>query len=92
MQKWREQNHEKDKAISRKSARHYRHKTHMATRPAPQHCECCGAAAEPIHLDHDHVSDKFRGWLCTKCNVGIGMLGDKLEGVLNAVKYLERNG
>ena len=33
---------------------------------------------------------KFRGWLCHKCNTGIGMLGDSLGAVSKAVEYLKR--
>ena len=41
-----------------------------------------------MQFDHDHTTDTFRGWLCKQCNVGIGQLGDDLEGVMRAVKYL----
>jgi hypothetical protein len=43
-----------------------------------------------MHLDHDHVTGKFRGWLCGACNRGIGMLGDNLAGVMRAAAYLQR--
>lgn len=62
-----------------------------ATRPMPEFCECCGLPPNGngvLHNDHDHITGKFRGWLCARCNVGIGMLQDGLEGVLNAVIYL----
>lgn len=35
-------------------------------------CHACGKLEEQndrrLHMDHDHVSGKFRGWLCTRCN------------------------
>jgi hypothetical protein len=34
--------------------------------------------------------EKFRGWLCNICNLSIGQLGDSVEGLMNAVRYLER--
>lgn len=63
-----------------------------ATRSAPSLCECCGKMpiGYVLALDHDHITEEFRGWLCRKCNVGIGVLGDTLESVRMAVNYLER--
>jgi hypothetical protein len=53
----------------------------------PNQCECCGKFDDLV-LDHDHETGKFRGWLCDKCNLGIGRLGDNLQGVVSAVNYL----
>jgi hypothetical protein len=39
-------------------------------------------------LDHDPFTNKFRGWLCDKCNKAIGMIGDNLEGVVKAFNYM----
>lgn len=57
------------------------------TRPEPTYCECCHQPCSRLRLDHDHVTGLFRGWLCHKCNVGIGALGDTAAGVHNAVVY-----
>ena len=61
-------------------------------RPAPAVCECCGKAptGHGMCLDHCHVSGTFRGWLCGRCNRSIGQLGDSIDGLMNAVRYLER--
>tara|TARA_A100001234_G_scaffold53415_1_gene45504 strand:- start:2973 stop:3500 length:528 start_codon:yes stop_codon:yes gene_type:complete len=40
--------------------------------------------------DHDHDTGEFRGWLCKKCNTGMGALGDDLESMLRAVQYLAK--
>ena len=40
-------------------------------------------------VDHDHNINEVRGLLCNKCNSAIGLLGDNLESVKAAVKYLE---
>jgi ribosomal protein L40E len=54
-------------------------------------CQLCGAVeAASYHLDHCHTTGKFRGLLCSKCNNGLGMLGDNLEGLYKAIKYLEK--
>jgi len=55
-------------------------------------CASCGKS-EPngrrLAVDHDHDTDKIRGLLCTNCNTGIGLLGDTLDGLRKAEKYLE---
>jgi Recombination endonuclease VII len=63
-----------------------------ATRPAPVICECCGKEplSGPLHLDHDHTTGAFRGWLCKECNMAIGKLGDTLDGIERARAYLLR--
>jgi Recombination endonuclease VII len=61
--------------------------------PAPALCECCGNPPPTkwcLALDHCHVSGVFRGWLCINCNKAIGQLGDSIEGLMNAVSYLQR--
>ncbi len=45
-----------------------------------------------MHLDHDHTTGKFRGWLCNCCNRAFGMLGDTISGLERALDYLRRNG
>ena len=59
-------------------------------RPPPGSlCECCGRVAQ-LHLDHDHKTGDFRGFLCLNCNTGIGKFGDEIEGVAKALAYLVR--
>lgn len=66
-----------------------------APRPMPEICEVCGAFAGigkfGIHYDHDHKTGKFRGWLCGRCNVALGLLKDNKETLLALVDYLEKN-
>lgn len=52
-------------------------------------CECCGDSTKKLNWDHDHETKEHRGWICWNCNVGIGNLGDNLEGVTKAVEYLK---
>ncbi len=56
----------------------------------PERCECCGKDNTKLVLDHCHDTETVRGWLCNPCNVAIGNLGDTLEGVMRAARYLER--
>lgn len=39
-------------------------------------------------VDHEHDTGRVRGLLCSKCNTGIGLLGDDLKCVLRAAQYL----
>ena len=38
--------------------------------------------------DHNHDTEEFRGWLCHKCNLGLGNLGDNAERCERAADYL----
>jgi len=64
------------------------------TRPMPESCELCSGPPNgrygSLHLDHDHRTGKFRGWLCSRCNVSLGGLGDSVEGLNKAIGYLTR--
>lgn len=64
--------------------------------PKSKVCDCCGkpsywghGAPKSLVLDHNHKTEKFRGWLCDHCNVGIGLLGDDIEGLQMAMAYLQ---
>jgi hypothetical protein len=61
------------------------------TRPYPAACECCGVpVARRLHLDHDHETRRFRGWLCLRCNVLLGALGDTVQGIEQTVQRFKR--
>lgn len=63
------------------------------TRERPASCECCKkppTAKMELALDHDHETGEFRGWLCVRCNTGIGALGDDIAGLLNGIEYLRK--
>lgn len=47
---------------------------------------CLLAPAECV--DHNHTTDKVRGLLCPRCNMGIGLLGDSAATAHSAAKYL----
>lgn len=50
-------------------------------------CQICGVT-ETLCYDHDHTTMKFRGVICKKCNKGLGLLGDDIEGLERALAYL----
>ena len=73
--------------IERTSTAYYLKKT---APPQNGRCDCCGRLEQKLMLDHDHNTKEFRGWLCRSCNTGIGSLGDDIEGLEQAIKYLRR--
>jgi hypothetical protein len=56
-------------------------------------CKVCGihkdSLGKRLCVDHCHDTGLIRGLLCDKCNTGIGKLGDSIEGLQRALKYLE---
>lgn len=58
----------------------------------PHRCDLCEKIPPDgnLHLDHDPIREKFRGWLCKECNMGLGFFGDNLLGTFRAVVYLGR--
>ncbi len=65
----------------------------LPTRPVPDHCENCKRYVpdgKGMHLDHCHLTGKFRGWLCNRCNRGLGYFDDCVGGLQQAIEYLKR--
>lgn len=52
-------------------------------------CQVCGSF-ERLHVDHDHTTGFYRGILCSKCNKGLGLFGDTVEGIEAALNYLRK--
>jgi len=42
-------------------------------------------------LDHNHKTTEFRGWLCHKCNRGLGSFNDCEDTLRRAFEYLVKN-
>jgi hypothetical protein len=59
------------------------------SRPVDSKCMCCGRI-DKLHLDHCHNTEKYRGFTCKNCNVGLGHLGDSVEGLERALEYLKK--
>lgn len=94
---WRKKNPEKMKAQSRrhnlKRRLNQRGITHSdyegMKRSQNGGCAICGGSGKNgLHLDHDHKTNKVRGLLCCKCNLGVGYFQDDLNLLANAIHYL----
>ncbi len=99
------QNKHKDKVQSwnkawespaKSRARQMRHRYGLSLQEAnalcDKGCQICGKKStgkRSLHIDHDHRSGKVRGVLCAGCNTAIGKLGDSVEGLKAAIRYLE---
>jgi len=53
-----------------------------------QSCQICQSPDAILVLDHCHDTGRFRGWLCHKCNLGIGYLNDDPILAEMAFRYL----
>lgn len=56
-------------------------------------CEICDEpllSVKHTATDHSHTRGHFRGFLCNKCNTGLGKFNDNLELLDKAMKYLIR--
>mgnify|MGYP003109650548 FL=1 len=54
-------------------------------------CSICFVdEGKSLCIDHDHITNKVRGLLCSRCNKGLGLLGDSILAVKSALKYLEK--
>lgn len=57
--------------------------------------KCCAICAKQLterwaFVDHDHITGKVRGILCTRCNLCIGQFEDNPVSLRNAAQYLLR--
>lgn len=56
-------------------------------------CAICEVKQEVLtsvlHVDHDHITKKIRGLLCSNCNFGLGQFKDSPELLRKAITYLQ---
>jgi Recombination endonuclease VII len=51
-------------------------------------CEVVHSDKKPLHVDHDHETNRIRGLLCLSHNQAIAKFGDSPAGVTNLLQYL----
>jgi hypothetical protein len=46
---------------------------------------------KPLAVDHCHNSEKIRGLLCARCNQAVGLFGEDVNVLSNAIEYLRKH-
>jgi hypothetical protein len=44
-----------------------------------------------LAVDHDHVTLKFRGLLCSRCNTALGLLKENVGLIEELISYIQKN-
>jgi hypothetical protein len=52
-------------------------------------CPICEQHSDKLVYDHDHVTGKFRGWICHNCNLVLGKVKDNSIILRRMILYLE---
>ena len=93
---FRHQNHTGKHGYTRNECkeceRAYNKQRQAARKTAPPKSAVCDMPGcnntKGLVMDHDHNTGEFRGWLCPKCNSGIGAFNDDISRMANTVIYL----
>ncbi len=51
-----------------------------------------GHRTNTLCIDHCHDTERVRGLLCFKCNVGLGCFKDSVAVMFQAIRYIQFNG
>lgn len=97
---WREKNEDRVKKNKRTQ---YLKRRDLKNRQVSKQCEVCGLEFVPEaqegskhpaapHWDHNHGTEKFRGWLCHNHNAMLGHAGDNPDILELGAKYLRERG
>jgi len=62
----------------------------IVPRPKPKECEICGKEGR-ICYDHDHNTGEFRGWICDRCNVALGMANENPKTLIAIAEYIKKS-
>lgn len=60
----------------------------IAGRPRSERCEVCYEPGKVV-FDHCHSRGHFRGWICRKCNLVLGLVKDDQTLLRNLAVYLD---
>ena len=53
-------------------------------------CSLCGRATDSLELDHDHETEKIRGFLCRSCNLMLGLIEGRNITLEQIATYLDK--
>jgi hypothetical protein len=56
-------------------------------------CAICGHSpnGRKLDVDHDHLTDRIRGLLCSSCNIMLGGANDSQDTLAKAIEYLRQS-
>lgn len=54
-------------------------------------CLGCGLVPKKMCVDHDHVTGKVRGLICSDCNFVVGFVKDNPDTLTNLARYLRNH-
>ena len=83
------------KPIPAKVRREYEAKNPKPKEGEKFYCKVCERTiivqnpSRDINLDHDHITGDIRGYICNRCNTGIGNLRDSISILERAIKWLK---
>jgi len=60
----------------------------MHPAPPPGVCPVCELHTDSWVLDHNHMAETFRGYICNSCNLGFGKFNDDPNVLERALFYL----
>ena|ERR1700722_1205065 len=55
-------------------------------------CKICKSNKRRLLVDHCHKTNFVRGFLCQKCNTGIGLFDENIQTMLIAIDYINSKG
>lgn len=52
-------------------------------------CDLCGREMQRLLTDHEHKTDRIRGFICYRCNFLLGIISDDPSLLITATNYLD---
>jgi hypothetical protein len=53
-------------------------------------CAICLKESRKLCVDHDHITGRVRGLLCSLCNAYLGRISDSVESLQRAILHIQR--
>lgn len=88
LREYRQRNTDKVLDIARRSS--HKRKQDLGTVCPTAVCPVCSVWKKLV-WDHDHLTGKFRGWICRQCNAALGLIGDDYSAARNLAAYLQKS-